>query len=201
MILALGVAPIAWGAQPLVTGDISLSDARFACPLLGAEFQFATPWNPSIAQAVGLSAAFYEAAFFGIDRGVDWLGQRRRDSAGLSLAKDVTGAAFLALTSFMPLGLFWVHEEAHRAVLSHRGIASRDELDNFSISETYSAYPGTPSVPSLGVTSAGGTNFAAVLDQAGLGTDVGMSIIQGNYTQGPAGTLALDIMGLRKIKG
>jgi hypothetical protein len=32
-------------------------------------------------------------------------------------------------------------------------------VDNFSVSETYSAYPGTPSVPSLSVSSAGGTNF------------------------------------------
>ena len=32
-------------------------------------------------------------------------------------------------------------------------------VDNFSVAETYSAYPGTPSVPSLSVTSVGGTNF------------------------------------------
>jgi len=34
-------------------------------------------------------------------------------------------------------------------------------VDNFSVSETYSAYPGTPSVPSLSVNSAGGTNIVA----------------------------------------
>jgi hypothetical protein len=32
-------------------------------------------------------------------------------------------------------------------------------VDNFSVSETYSAYPGTPAVPSLSVTSLGGTNY------------------------------------------
>jgi hypothetical protein len=32
-------------------------------------------------------------------------------------------------------------------------------VDNFSVTETYSAYPGTPSVPSLGVSSSGGTNI------------------------------------------
>jgi hypothetical protein len=145
LILALGVARLAWGTQPALTGDIPLLDARFLFPSSGVQFQVASPWNPSIAQAVGLSAAFHEAAFFGIDRGVDWLGHRRRDSAGnnplisprenrgLSLAKDVTGVAFLALTSFTPLGLFWVHEEAHRAVLGYRGVASRDDLDNFPL--------------------------------------------------------------------
>jgi hypothetical protein len=34
-------------------------------------------------------------------------------------------------------------------------------VDNFSVSETYSAYPGTPSVPSLSVSSPGGTNIVA----------------------------------------
>ena len=32
-------------------------------------------------------------------------------------------------------------------------------VDNFAVSETYSAYPGTPSVPSLSVSSSGGTNI------------------------------------------
>jgi hypothetical protein len=34
-------------------------------------------------------------------------------------------------------------------------------VDNFSVSETYSAYPGTPSVPSLSVSSSDGTNIVA----------------------------------------
>jgi hypothetical protein len=34
-------------------------------------------------------------------------------------------------------------------------------VDNFSVSESYSAYPGTPSVPSLSVISRGGTNIVA----------------------------------------
>ena len=34
-------------------------------------------------------------------------------------------------------------------------------VDNFSVSETYSAYPGIPGVPSLSVSSPGGTNIVA----------------------------------------
>jgi hypothetical protein len=138
LILALSIAPLARSAQPILTGDIPLLDARLAFPSQGMQFQVASPWNPDIGQAVGLGTAFHEAAFYGIDRGVDWLSQRRRDSAPwshekLNLAKCATGVAFLAVTSFTPLGLFWVHEEAHRAVLSYRGVASRDELDDFPL--------------------------------------------------------------------
>lgn len=138
LILALSVARLALGAQPVLTGDVPLLDARFDFASQGMQFQVASPWNPSIAQAVGLGTAFHEAAFHGIDRGVDWLGRRGRDSGSCThekfdLAKGVTGAAFLALTSFTPLGLFWVHEESHRAVLSYRGVASHDELDDFPL--------------------------------------------------------------------
>ena len=42
---------------------------------------------------------------------------------------------------------------------------------------------------------AGGTNWQ-ILGLAGLGTDIGISVIAGDYAQGPGGELALDIMGL-----
>jgi len=138
LILALSVVRLAWGTQAVLTDDIPLLDARLDFQLQGAQSYIASPWNPSIAQAVGLGVAFHEASFYGIDRGVDWLCQRGCGPAPcshekLNLAKDATGVAFLALTSFTPLGLSWVHEESHRAVLGSRGIASHDDLDDFPL--------------------------------------------------------------------
>ena len=137
-MLALSAARLAWGAPSVVTADMLLIDARFDFQSEGPQLYVASPWNPSIAQAVGLGVAFHEVSFYGIDRGIDWLGHKRRDSAScsrekLNLAEGATGVAFLALTSFTPLGLSWVHEESHRAVLSYRGVASHDDLDDFPL--------------------------------------------------------------------
>jgi len=134
----LSVARLAWGTQPVLTGDIPLLDARIDFQSPGTAFYIASPWNPSIAQAVRLGVAFHEASFYGIDRGIDWLSQRGRDSAAnphekLNLTEGATGVAFLALTSFTPLGLSWVHEESHRAVLSFRGVTSHNDLDDFPL--------------------------------------------------------------------
>jgi hypothetical protein len=138
LILVLSAARLAWGTQPVLTCDIPVLDARFDFPSQGTQSYIASPWNPSIAQAVGLGAAFQEAAFYGIDRGADWLSHKRHDSTScshekLNLAKDAPGVALLALTSFTPLGLSWVHEESHRAVLGYKGIASHDDLDDFPL--------------------------------------------------------------------
>jgi hypothetical protein len=121
-----------------LTGDIPLLGAQFAFPSQGTQSLVPSPWNPSMAEAVGLGVAFNEAAFYGINRGIDWVSQSRPDSAAyareqLNLAKGATGVAFLGLTVFTPLGLIWVHEEFHRAVLGYRGVASHDDLDDFPL--------------------------------------------------------------------
>ena len=97
LILALSVVRLAWGTQGALTDDIPLLDARFDFQSQGAQSYVTSPWNPSIVQAVGLGVAFYEVAFYGIDRGVDWLGQRGRSPASCSheefyLAKGVAGS-------------------------------------------------------------------------------------------------------------
>ena len=72
-------------------------------------------------------------------------------------------------------------------------------VDNFAVSETYLAYPGTPSVPSLSVSSPGGTNIIAwpgevlglwameqspALDAGAAWTDVPLWLIQYDATSG-----------------
>ena len=79
---------------------------------------------PSMAQSLALSQNYYQFAHIKI---ADALADRSPGWFALSIV------GFDILSTWVPLGDSWVHEEWHRAVLSRRGINSYDEVNNFPL--------------------------------------------------------------------
>ncbi len=97
-------------------------------PVLDAPFNFAHGYSaPSMNQSLALSMDFYNTLHLGIARG---LSESPRWARSLALI----GADVLSL--YLPPGIAWFHEEWHRAVLSSRNIASRNDVYDFKIFST-----------------------------------------------------------------
>ena len=96
--------------SPRVRTDIPLLDAPFNVSNGGRA--------PSMAQALGVSATFYEVAHPAIQR----LWGSHRILSGISLV------LFDTFGSMLPAGDGWLHEEFHRSVLGSRGVNSFDDI-------------------------------------------------------------------------
>jgi hypothetical protein len=87
---------------------------------------------PTMAQSLAVSADVFSLAHFGLGAALDpydpvwWKRLLGRTS--------IVGADLFLST--LPLGLSWEHEEWHRAVLSRRGIASRNDVWDFNLFST-----------------------------------------------------------------
>lgn len=125
LVLLAGVAsaaPSSRSASDVLAVDLPLFDVPF-------NFQSGY-YAPSMAQSIGLTKSFHEAAFHGID----WLADRLAgaENRGASIAVwGTTAAAFMIYSSYAPPGVTWEHEEFHRAVLWNRGVSSRNSVYSF----------------------------------------------------------------------
>ena len=129
--IALALAGIALAGRMSLGGPVGLSGEL---PVIDAPFNWQSGlYAPSMAQAVGVSNLFHEAAFFGAARLADALTSRPVPNI---LARDIAGAAFLVAAANVPFGLTWAHEEFHRAVLYNRGVSSYDDVYNFPFFST-----------------------------------------------------------------
>ncbi len=95
-------------------------------PVLDAPFNFApgTPF-PSMAQAVAISRDVHGTIAWAIDLGfgmLSWWPPYRW------MIESVVQVLVSQVFNWVPFGSAWNHEEFHRAVLSHRGISSHDDL-------------------------------------------------------------------------
>lgn len=79
--------------------------------------------HPTLQQSLALTRAFYQLGPWAIDQA--WHGNAAK-SSGLRVL-------FELLAFYVPPGAAWLHEEWHRAVLSHRGIASYNETYKFRL--------------------------------------------------------------------
>lgn len=86
--------------------------------------------NPSMSQSQSLSNNFYSTAHWGVKQVVNV------KSEFLEILLQYTGAAaFDLLTSSVPLGSGWLHEEFHRAVLTKNEVNSFNEINSFPIGQ------------------------------------------------------------------
>jgi hypothetical protein len=112
-----GASP-ASAAEPRASGPVVLD-----LPCLEVPFNTREGAFPSMSQSLALSRSLYLGAHEAIDRRVG-----RRRAAVSTLAK----VGFDLASLWLPGGHGWLHEEWHRAVLSRRGIASRNSAYDFS---------------------------------------------------------------------
>ncbi len=82
--------------------------------------------NPSMRQSVAVSNSFYSAAHYGIEQLV-----KIKDPAIRIILANTLIAGFDYLSSYVPFGLAWLHEEYHRAVMTRRGINSFNDVNTF----------------------------------------------------------------------
>lgn len=87
---------------------------------------------PTMAQNRSLTAAFSELTSAGVYKAAAGI----RNPLTQATATLGLEACALAVYTYLPFGVTWMHEEYHRAVLSSRGISSHDGLYNFNIDLT-----------------------------------------------------------------
>ncbi|MBI5538375.1 MAG: hypothetical protein HY898_36970 [Deltaproteobacteria bacterium] len=88
--------------------------------------------SPGMQQSLWLATDAYELAHFGIGEGLGLgSGVQWRET----VSRIAIGAADIALIQ-LPPGLAWQHEEWHRAVLSHRGISSFNDVYDFDFTKS-----------------------------------------------------------------
>ncbi|MCS6969336.1 MAG: hypothetical protein RMJ44_12285 [Cytophagales bacterium] len=85
--------------------------------------------NPSMKQSLAISNNFYNAANYGIKKITD----RINNSSIRFLAANGAALLFNLLTTNIPFGVAWLHEEYHRAVLTRRNINSYNDVNSFPI--------------------------------------------------------------------
>ena len=96
-------------------------DSKVPIPLTALDLPFNARGFPSMRQSQDLTFAVGRLSTFGLGKGFDRLEYR---DPGLAMGLGV-GTAYVAagLTLF---ATFWMHEEWHRAVMSNRGVSSRN---------------------------------------------------------------------------
>lgn len=87
--------------------------------------------NPSMNQSLAISNDLYSTVHWGIDKII----KVKNEFLDIFL-KNLTAAGFDLLTFYTPLGVGWLHEEYHRAVLTRRGINSYNDMNNFPFGKT-----------------------------------------------------------------
>jgi hypothetical protein len=101
---------------PLVDIPFILSDGRYVA---------------SMRQSVDFSKSYYQTTYPLLVRGLG-LGESKISGHRL-LAGGTLLVAYALVSSYLPLGDTWVHEEYHRAVLKNRGVDSFDDVYNLKI--------------------------------------------------------------------
>ena len=85
---------------------------------------FAGYANPSMQQSLAISNNLYSSAHYGIKKIVKTKNEFLR-----ILFNNCIAAGFDLLTSYLPLGYGWLHEEYHRAVMTRREINSFNDMN------------------------------------------------------------------------
>ncbi len=119
----------------LMTSAHGQADQPFARPLrlpaLDLPYQIkASGFSPSLDAAQALTADFYL-----LGHGLIAQAFSSEETARAHPLEFWAIAAFDYLTMNLPLGTTWLHEEAHRSVLSHRGISSHNAVYNTQIGD------------------------------------------------------------------
>ena len=111
-------------ASNLAAQATSTGTVRTDIPVVDAPFNFAEGIRgPSMAQSLAVTNGFYEVAHPAIS---SLFGSHTRLGGTAIFFFDLFG-------SVIPPGDAWVHEEYHRAVLSHRGVSSFDDTYHFDL--------------------------------------------------------------------
>jgi hypothetical protein len=118
------LASCAWAAGAAASAESPASGAAVLdLPVLDAPFNSREAAFPSMSQSLALSRSLHLAAHSVVDRR---MARRRR------IVSTLAKAGFDLASLWLPGGQGWLHEEWHRAVLSRRGIASRNSVYDFS---------------------------------------------------------------------
>ncbi len=100
--------------------------ASFDVELL--DYPFVQSDYPSMSEAVKTAEAFHELIYLGLDK----VFPKYRSGWMSFLYGSVAGFAEV-LYMYLPGGSGWLHEEFHRAVLTHNGVSSFDEVYEFPL--------------------------------------------------------------------
>lgn len=82
--------------------------------------------NPSMNQSLAMSNNLYTSAHWGINRII-----KTNSEFTDILFRNLTAAGFDLFTFYTPLGMGWLHEEYHRAVMTRREINSFNDMNTF----------------------------------------------------------------------
>ncbi len=82
--------------------------------------------NPSMSQSLAMSNNLYASAHYGIKKLI-----KPKNKFVRALLQNGIAAGFDFFSSYIPLGMGWLHEEYHRAVMTRREINSFNDMNTF----------------------------------------------------------------------
>lgn len=88
--------------------------------------------NPSMKQSLAMSNNLYSSAHWGIKKLV-----KTKSKFKKKLFTNAIAASFDLLTFYTPLGMGWLHEEYHRAVMTIREINSFNDMNTFPFGKSF----------------------------------------------------------------
>lgn len=87
--------------------------------------------NPSMKQSLAMSNNLYGSAHWGINK----LTKTKSEFTDI-LFRNLAAAGFDLFTFYTPLGIGWLHEEYHRAVMTRRKINSFNDMNTFPFGQS-----------------------------------------------------------------
>ena len=128
-VLTLGLTSgTAWSQSAVAPRQYTID-----IPLIDAPFNAKTGWAyPSMTQSVAVTKTFYDVIHATVEDQLKF-SPRSPGWPGFWKRLAYVGADMLVLM-LIPPGEAWLHEEYHRAVMAHRGIASFNDVYRFKLS-------------------------------------------------------------------
>lgn len=108
---------------------IDIPYQRYAINTTGSFIQGYT--NPSMSQSLAMSDNIYTTAHWGINKLI-----KSKNTFKRILFSNAIAASFDMFTFYTPLGMGWLHEEYHRAVMTRRNINSFDDMNTFPFGQS-----------------------------------------------------------------
>jgi len=129
-LLALPALPLA-AQNEEAQNEEAQREYTLDLPLVDWPFNRTAPWsNPSMRQSLALTAGYYDILHTTLEKRLR-LRPRSQSWRGFGSRMAFLGIDLLLLAQF-PLGQAWLHEEWHRAVMAHRGVASFNDVYLFN---------------------------------------------------------------------
>ncbi len=113
--------------------DLPIVDLPFSTFPSKTNFATSNTWlNPSMSQSINLSSDFYIGSHYALSKLFSKKDTDKKSKRIFkSIGKQLSILTFDALSTYVPLGQVWNHEEFHRTIMTKNRVGSEDNANRF----------------------------------------------------------------------